>query len=136
MIVDRVSNMNLLDMRVYANNKLDGFGICEDGLCEIMRKVNSKDTKTGKAFIQNDAMDSKKKKAFDLVIIVASSSKVTIVLVELIQEFIDSYQELILKFDTDNKQIYGDKLKTALNGAIETISTMTELNRKMKIIGS
>ena len=135
-LVAKVSKMNLIDMRTYVNNKLNGFEICEDGLCEVMHRLNSKDAKGIKYFIESDAMDSKKKKAFEVVIMAASSKKVTVTVTELIQEFIENYQDIITKYDKDNKDIYADKLKTALNNALVTLGTMAEVNKKMKVIGS
>jgi len=133
-IVERISKMNLSDMRIYVNNKLNDFEITEDGLSEVMRRLISKDANE-KRFIESDAMDSKIKKAFDLVIIIASNKKITITTLEFIQEFIELYKDIITKFDQDNKQIYESKLKDALNGAIATISTMAEMNKKDKILG-
>ncbi|MFT5660445.1 MAG: hypothetical protein ACI9TV_001086 [Sulfurimonas sp.] len=134
-IVDKVAKMNLVDMRVYVNNKLNDFEICTDGLSEVMRKINSKDI-NGKRFIETDAMDSKKKKAFEIVIMVSNSTKLSIFVAELIQEFIEFYKDIIMKYDTENKDIYGRKLKIALAKSIGTISTMADMNRKMKVIGS
>ncbi len=134
-IVEKISKMNISDMRVYVNNKLISFEICEDGLNEVMRKLLLKDDK-GQRFIEMDAMDSKKKKAFDLVLIVASSKKITIVTIELIQEFMKQYIDIIDKFDKENKQIYTSKFKDGLTKAMSTISAMTEVNRKNIILGS
>ena len=125
-IVEKISKMNISDMRVYVNNKLISFEICEDGLNEVMRKLLLKDDK-GQRFIEMDAMDSKKKKAFDLVLIVASSKKITIVTIELIQEFMKQYIDIIDKFDKENKQIYTSKFKDGLTKAMSTISAMTEV---------
>ncbi|MCD4667611.1 MAG: hypothetical protein K8R44_03310 [Sulfurimonas sp.] len=134
-IVEKISKMNISDMRVYVNNKLISFEICEDGLNEVMRKLLLKDDK-GQRFIEMDAMDSKKKKAFDLVLIVASSKKITIITIELIQEFMKQYIDIIDKFDKENKQIYTSKFKDGLTKAMSTISAMTEVNRKNIILGS
>ncbi len=133
-IVQKVSKMNISDMRVYINNKLTDFEISEDGLSEVMRKLLSKDAKE-KRFIESDAMDSKIKKAFDLVIIVSASKKITVVTTELIQDFITQYSDLIEKYDTDNKQIYGSKLNDALAKSISSITEMAELKRKMGVLG-
>ncbi|MCD6172587.1 MAG: hypothetical protein J7J96_02225 [Sulfurimonas sp.] len=134
-IVEKVSKMNLSDMRIYVNNKLTDFEICEDGLNEVMRKLLLKDDKEQR-FIEMDAMDSKKKKAFELVITIASSKKITIVTTELIQEFMELYKDIIDKFDKDNKQIYNSRLKDSITNAIGVISTMAEVNRKVKVLGS
>ena len=133
-IVERISKMNLSDMRIYVNNKLNDFEITEDGLSEVMRRLISKDANE-KRFIESDAMDSKIKKAFDLVIIVSASRKITVVTTELIQEFILQYSDLIEKYDTDNKQIYGSKLNDGLAKSIASISEMAELKRKMGVLG-
>ncbi len=133
-IVEKISKMNLSDMRLYVNNKLNDFEVTEDGLSEVMRRLISKD-ENEKNFIQSDAMDSKIKKAFDLVIIIATNKKITIVITELIQEFIELYKDIITKYDKDNKQIYESRLKDSLGGAIKTISTMAEINRKDKVLG-
>lgn len=135
-IAQKVSKMNLTDMRMYLNNKIDSFPICKDGLLEVMKRLNSVDDTTSKKFIEDDAMDVKKKKAFDLVIIVASSRYMSIEVVELIQEFMKMYKEMIVKYDTDNRQIYEDKLITALNKSIATMGSMADMNRKMNVLGS
>ena len=80
-------------------------------------------------------MDSKKKKGFDLVISIASHAKITVVAVELIQEFIALYNDVVTKFDRDNKQIYESKLKDCLDRAIGNISEMADLKRKMNVLG-
>lgn len=133
-LVEKISKMNLTDMRVYVNNKLTSYEVSEDGLNEVMRKLISKDSNK-KRFIQSDAMDSKIKKAFDLVILIAVSKKVNLVTLELIQEFIALYEDIIIKFDTDNKQIYGDKLKNALANCLATVEILTQMNRKMGVLG-
>jgi len=132
-IVEKISKMNLTDMRAYINNKILNFEIDEDGLIEILKKLTTKNGE--KRYIEIDDMDSKKKKGFDLVISVASHTKITVVAVELIQEFITFYDDVIKKFDKDNKQIYESKLKDALQKAINNISEMAELKRKMDVLG-
>ena len=133
-LVEKISKMNLTDMRVYVNNKLTSFEVSEDGLSEVMRKLVSKDSNE-KRFIQSDAMDSKIKKAFDLVILIATNKKVNLVTLELMQEFMVLYEDIIIKFDIDNKQIYDDKLKNALANCLATVETLTEMNRKMDVLG-
>lgn len=134
-IIDKISNMNLSDMRVYVNDRLQGFEICEDGLSEVVRKLVTRDS-NGKRLVESDAMDSKIKKAFDLIIMIAGSKKMTIVTSELIGEFIVLYADIIKKFDRDHKQIYNSKLKDCLVSAIATIETKTQINHKMKILNT
>lgn len=132
-IVEKISKMNLSDMRVYVNNKLNNFEVCEEGLTEVMKVLVSKDAK-GRRFIESDAMESKIKKAFDLVIIVAKSKKMSIDTTELIQTFIELYSDIIQKFDNDNKQIYSSKLKDSVNTSLATLQTMNNLKKKMNIL--
>jgi len=134
-MVERVSKMTLTDMRAYVKNKILDFEVDEDGLVEVLRRLTTRNSETNKRYIEIDDMDSKKKKGFDLIISIASHSKITVVAVELIQEFILLYEDVIKKFDRDNKQIYESKLKDALSKAIGNISEMAELKRKMTVLG-
>ena len=95
-LIEKISRMNLTDMRIYVNNQLNDFKIDEDGLNEVMRRLISKDEHDNR-FIESDSMDIKKKKAFDLVILVASNKKITIIATELIQKFINLYNDIIIK---------------------------------------
>ncbi|KIM02678.1 MAG: hypothetical protein KU29_13940, partial [Sulfurovum sp. FS06-10] len=82
-----------------------------------------------------DDMDSKIKKALELVLSIAKHKKITIFTVELIQEFISTYDDIILKYDTENKQIYASKLRNSLDVAIHNLNEMAELKRRMNIVG-
>lgn len=133
-IVQRVSKMDLNDMRTYVNNRVTDFKICEDGLIEVMKRLNTPNEKTDKKFIEDDAMDVKKKKAFDLVILISNSKKITVRAVELIQEFTVLYNEMILQFDQDNKQTYESKLKKSIDNAVVTISGVSAYQEKMEFL--
>jgi hypothetical protein len=135
-ILEKISKMNLVEMRTYVNNNISDFKISEDGLSEVMRRLNSNHEGTSKRFIEIDAMDSKIKKAFELVILISKSKKITVVTTELIQIFIDIYSDLITKYDNDNKQIYSSKLKNSLQISMVTLNEMTNFKRKMNILGS
>ena len=134
-MVEKISKMKLTDMRAYINNKIPAFEVDEDGLIEVLRRLTTRNSETSKRYIEIDDMDSKIKKGFDLVISIASHAKITVVAVELIQEFITLYDDVITKFDRDNKQIYESKLKDALQRAINNISEMADLKRKMNVLG-
>ncbi len=135
-IVERISKMNLTDMRAYVKNNMVGFEPCEDGLVAIMNRLLTKNEETSKRYIELDDQDSKMKKGFEIVLSVAAHKKVTVTLVEQIQEFITLYDDIILKYDTSNKQIYASRLKDSLERAIGTIGTMAEVNRKAEVLGS
>jgi len=134
-IIERISKMNLTDMRAYVKDNISGFESCEDGLSAVMSRLLTPNTQTGKMYIEIDDMDSKKKKGFDLVIAISEHKKMTVTTLEMIQKFIELYKDIIEKFDNDNKQIYDSKLKKSLENAMMTITTMTEVNRKAKVLG-
>ena len=133
-VVDRISKMNLTDMRAYVRNGMSGFESCEDGLVAVMSRLLTKNEDTLKRYIEIDDMDSKVKKGFELVLSVAEHKKVTVTSVEQIQEFITLYDDIILKFDTANKQIYSSRLNDALDKSLKTIETMAEINRKAEVL--
>ncbi len=134
LIVERISKMTLTDMRAYVKNRMSGLESCEDGLIAVMNRLITKNEDTLKRYIEVDDMDTKIKKGFELVLSVSTHKKVTVTSVEQIQEFITLYDDIILKFDTDNKQIYGSRLKDALENSLQTIETMAEINRKAKVL--
>ncbi len=134
-IKEKISKMNLSELKSYVNNKINKFDVCEEGLIEVMRMLISMDSHE-KMFIEADAMDSKKIKAFELVILIASSKKVTIVSSELIQEFMDIYKDVIAQVDKDNMQIYSSRLKNSLVHSITTIEKMTLMNKKINVLGN
>ena len=127
---NKVSRMNLSEMRIFINNKAE---ITEEGLVEVLKRLNTKNSQTDNRYIEIDDMDIKIKKGFDLVISIANHKKISVVAVELIQEFIDLYSDIIHKFDTQNKQIYNIKLKEALQKAMSNIEIIVQLKRKMNL---
>ena len=134
-LVSKISKMNLLEMRHYINNKLSSLEVCENGIVEVLKKLTDINNDTKNRYIQADDMDSKIKKAFELVIVLSSNKKITVVAVELIQEFIIVYDEIIKKYDTKHKQIYASKLNDALLSAIDGVNRLSQTQRKMKVLG-
>lgn len=135
-LVDKISKMNLTDMRTYVNNKVPDFSICENGLNEIMHKLIDVDEKSSKRYINIDDMDSKIKKGFDLVLIILKNKKITVTTIESVDEFLELSREIVEKYDKEHKQIYGSKFKDALSLAVEGINIKAQLQRKMSVIGS
>lgn len=129
-IKNKVSKMNLSDMRVFINNKAK---ITEEGIIEVLKRLNTKNAQTKNRYIEIDDMDVKIKKGFDLVISIANHKKISVTAVELIQEFIDLYSDVINKFDKENKQIYDTKLKEALQKAISNIEVIVQFKKKMNL---
>lgn len=134
-LVTKIAKMNLTDMRAYLNNNVKDLESCEDGLVEIMKRLVSQDEESKKRFIELDDMDSKIKKAFDLVLALLAHKKITVVAIEYVQTFIQTYQDLIHQYDTNNKQIYKDRFVEAINQAIEDMNKKSELSRKMQVLG-
>lgn len=134
-ITDKISHMNLTDMRAYLNNRITGFDVCEFGLSEVMKKLTLEDEESEQRYLHIDDMDTKIKKAFDLVLMIAVHKKISIDTVEYIQEFIEVYKDITESFDTRNKQIYGSKLNDALKVAIAGVNSKEELKNKMQVLG-
>ena len=131
----KVSKMNLTEMRSYVNNKLNDFEMTQAGLVEVIKKLTTTDEKTSKTYLQIDDMDSKKKKGFDLVIMIANSKYISAQAVELLQEFTVVYSDLIVKYDTDNKEIYASRFTDALGLSIDNVNRQSEFERKRKVLG-
>lgn len=127
----KISTMDLTSMRTFINNKEE---ITEEGLIEVLKRVIKKDDTTKKRYIEIDDMDVKIKKSFDLILSIASNKKITIKAIELIQEFITLYDDIIEKYDRDNKQIYKNKLKEALETAVLTMVEISNIKRKLEFL--
>jgi hypothetical protein len=134
-LVNKISKMNLTDMRAYINNRVPDFPVNEDGLNEVLHKLLEVDEKTSKRYIDIDDNDSKIKKGFDLVLSIITNKKVTVTTIELVNEFLDKSRDIIQKYDKENKQIYCSKFKDAIDLAIKNMNAKSELQRKMGVIG-
>ena len=135
-LVEKISKMNLTDMRLYVINKMQGFDITEEGVVEVLKKLTSINEDTSKRYLELDDMDSKIKKGFELILSIAENKKITIDAIELIQEFINVYSDIITKYDTENKQIYGSRLKDSIEHAIMTVGARTDMRRRENILNS
>ena len=81
---NKISKMNLNDMRSYINNKVVDFSVSEDGVEEVIKRLISINKETSKRFIEIDDMDIKIKKAFELIITILENKKITVVGLELV----------------------------------------------------
>ena len=70
-LIDRISKMNLTDMRAYINNRVPDFPVDEEGLSEVLHKLLEVDEKTSKRYIDIDDMDY----VFHLFIAISSKTK-------------------------------------------------------------
>ena len=135
-LVQRVSKMNLTDMRIYVNNRLQDFEITEDGLVEVLKRLTTKDEDTLEGYLKEDDMDVKIKKGFDLVITICTNIKITIEAVDLVQQFITMYASLIEKYDTEHKEIYQSRLVASFNKAISNYEDLENIKRKIIVTES
>ena len=135
LLVERIEKMNLSDMRLYVKNNTKEFGACEDGLKEILLKLTTKDENTDKFYINSDDMASKKRKAFDLIILIAQSKKISVEIIELIQTFLEVYAEIISDYDTEFKEIYASRFKDAITLAILNVEKITIMQHKLSVLG-
>ena len=131
---DKISKMNLTEMKSYINNRIEGFALTSYGLNAILQKLITLDDATNKHYINADDMDSKKKKAFDLVISTMSNSKITVESIELVQEFMNTYKDIIDTFDRENKHIYTSKLEDALAVGMLTLDKLLQMSQKTNIL--
>ena len=134
-LLEKIATMNLTEMRSYVNGKLESLPLNEDGLTAILSKLTTPDTKTQLYYLKEDDADSKKKKAFDLVLLTAKSKKITFATVDQIQKFIEVYHDIIKKYDTEYKEIYASRFKDAIALALNNINEISNLKAKMNILG-
>ena len=133
--LDKISAMNLTEMKSYVNNKMDTLPLNEDGLHGVMQKLVTPNQNTKALYIQESDMDSKKKKAFDLVLLIAKSKKITFKTVDEIQNFIQTYMTIIQIYDREYKEIYVSRFNDAITLSLANINKMSELKAKMDILG-
>lgn len=133
-IVERISRMNLSDMRIYVKNGLKEFLVTSDGLHEVLKKLVDPSGEKDELYIKTDDMDTKKKKAFELILLIANSKKISLENVEMIQKFIETYKEIIDDYDTKNKDIYSSRLKKAIETAIVNVQTITHLQKRLDVL--
>ncbi len=134
-LIEKISKMNLTEMRSYVKNSMKDFEVSVNGINEIMKKLTSLDKKTQTYYIKSDDMDVKKKKAFDLFIAILTSKKINIQTIDLAQKFLENYKEIVDDFDTRNKQIYASKLTDTFEKAINAINQYAQLQNKMNVLG-
>ena len=133
-IAKKVERMNLTDMRIYVNNKILQCPLSKEGLNEVMKKLISKDEKTLRRFIETDDMDSKIKKAFELVLLIGKNKKITSLTVKFILDFMKIYIDIIRQYDTQYKEIYASRFVNIVNSSIQKFDGVTQEESKMMLM--
>ena len=104
-------------------------------MIQVVKHISSPSEETENLYLQVDDMDSKKKKAFELILAVSKSAKISLEAVEAMQEFVKVYADIIEKFDQDYKEIYKSRLDDAIEHSLSNINALAELQRKMEVLG-
>ena len=133
-IKSRVSKMNLSDMKLYLHNNMKDFFITSYGLNEVLKRLTSLDVTTKEYYLKADDMDSKKKKAFDLVIGSMKNSQMTLETLELVKKFIDTYEDIIVAYDKEYKEIYMSRLNDAVDMGVKTLEHLLLLKNRTNIL--
>jgi len=124
---EKISKINLTEMKSYVNNRVSDLKVSSQGFVEVLNRLITEDEKTKKRYLQVDDNDMKKKKAFDLVISIASNKQITLEVSDKIRVFIETYSDILKQYDHDNKQIYESRLKKALDTSLLNISKMSTI---------
>lgn len=133
-LVEKISIMNLTEMKSYVNNRNSNMPICRDGLLEVLNSLIKLDKKTNTRYLKKDDNDAKIKKCFDLAITISTHHMITFPVIKSLDDFGDVYKEIIKKFDTDNKQTYQGKLKKATENAVLTIGAIADIHNTSDIL--
>ena len=134
-LLKKISTMNLTEMRSYVNNKIESLPLSEDGLNGVILNLITPDSATKNLYIKEDDMDSKKKKAFDLVILISKNKKITFKTVDAIGVFIELYAPIIKAYDAQYKEIYTSRFNDAITLALYNINQISDLKSKMNLLG-
>lgn len=134
-LLNKISKMNITEMRTYVNNKIETLPINKDGLVAVIERFTTVDKKTKLHYIKVDDTDAKKKKAFDLIILIGKNRNITLAVVENIQKFLNIYKDIITAFDTEYKEIYATRLNDVITLALGNIKEINALKNKMNLLG-
>ncbi len=133
-IINKVSKMNLTEMRSFVNNN-GPIPLSEEGLIAVLDKLITPHPQTNTLYIQQDDMDTKKRKAFELVLLISKSQRITFEAVDRLQKFLETYMTLITSYDKEHKEIYASRLSDAVEISLKNINKMSNLKAKMDILG-
>lgn len=125
---EKIAKMDLSEMRLYVNGKLDNFEVTEFGLNEIITKLISKNENTSHYYIADNDLDSKRKKVLDLLILVLENKNISVLVIETAQEFLEVYDEMLKKYDYVNQDIYEKRIKKMISLAVDKIDTKSDIS--------
>ena len=128
-LVEKIAKMDLISMRLFIKSE----EIDVDGIILVMQRLITPNEK-GLYYLKDDDMDTKKKKAFDLVLLICESKKISSKTLEMVQKFIEVYEKLIRAYDTQHKEIYINRFKKGVEGALINLQTLTHIHTKLDMV--
>ncbi len=132
--IEKISKMNLSDMRLYINNGFHDFELTTEGLKEVMKRLVEPINDKGEFYLKADDMDSKKKKAFELVMLAATSIKISVKAIELMEQFMEIYKDIIHDYDKEYKDIYHSRLVKSIETAIENMYKIINIEKSLDMM--
>ncbi|MBA1437635.1 MAG: hypothetical protein FAF05_01385 [Epsilonproteobacteria bacterium] len=125
----KIFKMDLGSMRLYMKSEEAQI----DGLYLIMQKLTQPINDKGEYYLKADDMDTKKKKAFELVLLIAKSKKISAKTLEGIEKFIQIHKEIIKEYDYEHKEIYTDRLHKSLQTAVVNLETLSKIHQRLDL---
>lgn len=133
-LIEKIAKMNLTEMRTYVRNGMKDLEVCVEGLHLVMKRLIDPINDAGEFYIRQDDMDSKKKKAFDLLLLISKSKRISLQTLDLFTEFTKLYKTIIEDYDHRNKDIYASRFKKAKETAMINIQTIAEINKRIDVL--
>lgn len=100
----KIEVWNLSELKAFMFEQMKEFTPTERGIIFILEKLTRQNKPDdnhpiGQRFLESNDHDSRKKKTFDLVLILARHSKINFEAIELIVKFTTMYEDLINDYD-------------------------------------
>ncbi|MDQ7042268.1 MAG: hypothetical protein Q9M34_01915 [Sulfurimonas sp.] len=133
-LILKIDKMNLTQMRSLVKDKTKESELSTEGLNAVLQKLITVTDTSKKQYINSDDMDSKKKKAFDLVLAIMANKKINIQTIELVQKFIDTYEEIINRYDKEYKDIYLSRFKDSITNAVVMLGIVSDMENKLNVL--
>jgi uncharacterized protein YejL (UPF0352 family) len=96
----------------------------------------NEDKNTKKRYINERDDKSKIKRCFDIVLSILENHKTTSDIVELVIEFKNIFEDIIKKYDHENKEIYSSRFSDAIANAINNVTYKVKLETQLKVVGN
>jgi len=135
-LIKAIQKMNLTDMRHYINNKKADLIVNEVGLAEVLYKLMNEDKNTKKRYINENDDYTKIKRCFDIVLSILENNKITSDTIELVIEFKNTFEDIIKRYDHENKEIYSSRFSDAIANGINNVTYKAKLQTQFKVVNN